>query len=263
MAIALGPIQQAATGSVVAGGAMNAGGAGAMSAGTADPRDFPGDGRRNPKGATAVALAAAAAFKTMANVLTQQYKDNKDNDEKKCKTFPYSDKGKECKGGKAHHMVPDRAWRSPGTRGTWTGNTPIDAILSDARESIPIVGQRYTGGYYYSNMDEGKGLSICVSGDEHSKIHDKYDREERKLGSSNKPQYTAKLPELEELAAEKISEVTGCNKERLLNDMYNHHRGLGFNDNTIVRADPSGISGLDMQKMNEVVTGKKPGGTGF
>lgn len=142
MVIALGPIQQAATGSVVAGGAMYPGDPGVMDARTAGAGDIPGGGRRNPKGATAVALAAAAAFKTMANVLTQQYRDNKDDDEKKCELFPYSERDKKCPKGmtdfstNAHHAIPDHSWRAGGatqktinaglkkavTRGHWLGN---------------------------------------------------------------------------------------------------------------------------------------------
>ena len=267
VAVLVNPIaQQTSIGTVTAGGAMNAGGAGAMGAGTADPGDFPGGGgRRDPRAAANALLAAklAAGMKTAANVLTQQYRDNENDDNKKCKTFPYSERGKECKGGKAHHMVPDRAWRSPGTRGKWTDIAPLDAALNNARESIPVVGQLYKGGYYYANMDEAKGLSICLSEKDHKDVHDRYDKEEKNIGLGNKPQYTAKLPELEELAAEKISAVTGCNKEKLLQEMRNHHRGLGFDDNTLLRADPHGVSELSIQKMGDLITSKTGGNTGF
>lgn len=241
-----------------------AGGATAAGAGTLDP-DFPGGGRRpGSRGAAAAAAAAAlaAGMKTAANVVTQTYRDNQDED-RKCKTFPYSQKGTECKGGKAHHMVPDRAWRSPGTRGKWTDVPPIDEALSNARESIPVIGERYKGGYYYGKMDEGSGLCICLSAKDHTEVHDLYDKEEERIGKSNTPQYTEKLIKLEELAAEKIAEVTGCSREKLLQDMKDHHENLGFGDNTLVRADPRGTSGLSVEKMGEHVTRKTPGKIDF
>lgn len=245
-----------AEGAVLTGGMPAAGAAG----GTMDP-DFPGGGRgpRSRRAAAAAAAAAlAAGMKTAANVVTQTYRDNEDKDQK-CKTFPYSQKGTECKGGKAHHMVPDRAWRSPGTRGKWTNVPPIDDALSNARESIPVIGQRYKGGYYYTKMDEGSGLCICLSEKDHSDVHDIYDEEEESLGKRKKPQYIAKLEELEKLAAEKISEITGCNKEQLFQDMKNHHDKLGLDDNTLVRADPRGRSGLSVEEMGKNVSAQKPG----
>jgi len=247
------------------GGGMPGMGAGAgAGAGTMDP-DFPGGGRRpGTRGAVAAAAAAALAsgIKSVANVVTQVYRDNQDKDQK-CKTFPYSQRATECKGGKAHHMVPDRAWRSPGTRGKWTNIPPIDDAINTARESIPVVGELYKGGYYYSNMDEGKGLCICLSEDEHKSVHGDYDPAEKKIGLSSNPMHTAKLSDLEELAALKVSNATGCSQEKILQELRDHHRGLGFKDDTILRADPSGTSGITVEKMGEYVRGKRSGEIGF
>lgn len=230
-----------------------------VAGGGMDP-DYPG---RGPSPRDLVNAALAAKLASLANTLTQTYKDNQDNNNKNCKTFTYNKKGTECKGGKAHHMVPDRAWRSPGTRGEWTSIPPIDAKLSDLRESIPGIGKLYKGGYYYSNMDEGKGLCICLTGDDHDKVHAIYDEIEKVAGLSNKPQYTAKLQQLEELAAKTISAVTGCNEEKLKEDLKNHHESLGFSEDTLVRADPRGASGLTIEKFSDLVFNKTPGKVGF
>ncbi|WP_208909779.1 hypothetical protein [Paracidovorax avenae] len=253
-----------AEGAVLTGaGGMPAMGAGA-GAGTMDP-DFPGGGRRpGTRGAAAAAAAAALAsgIKSAANVATQVYRDNQDKDQK-CKTFPYSQRATECKGGKAHHMVPDRAWRSPGTRGKWTNIPPIDDAINNARESIPVVGQLYKGGYYYTKMDEGSGLCICLSDKDHSDVHDIYDEEEETLGKGKDPQYVVNLVELERLAAEKISEITGCSEGQLFQDMKNHHDKLGLGDDTLVRADPRGKSGLSIEEMGKRVSSQKPGKISF
>lgn len=247
------------------GGGMPAMGAGAgAGAGTMDP-DFPGGGRRpGTRGAAAAAAAAALAsgIKSAANVATQVYRDNQDKDQK-CKTFKYSEKATECKGGKAHHMVPDRAWRTPGSRGKWTNIPPIDYALNEARESIPIIGERFKGGYYYEKMDEGKGLCICLSSKDHTKVHDSYDKTEKLLGESNVPEFTATLLELEQLAAKSISKITGCDEQVLLKDMQKHHRDLDFKDDTLLRADPSGKSGLTIDKMKDILYGKSSGKIGF
>lgn len=253
-----------AEGAVLTGaGGMPAMGAGA-GAGTMDP-DFPGGGRRpGTRGAAAAAAAAALAsgIKSAANVATQVYRDNQDKDQK-CKTFPYSQRATECKGGKAHHMVPDRAWRTPGSRGKWTNIPPIDEAINTARESLPVVGDLYKGGYYYSNMDEGKGLCICLPDEEHKKVHKRYDPLEREVGISGDPEYTAKLITLEDLAAGEISKVTGCSKEELLQGMKDYHEKLGFKDDTLLRADPGGKSGLTIEKMGDLVGKKKPGKIDF
>jgi len=255
-----------AEGAVLTGaGGMPAMGAGANAgAGTMDP-DFPGGGRRpGTRGAAAAAAAAALAsgIKSAANVATQVYRDNQDKDQK-CKTFPYSQRATECKGGKAHHMVPDRAWRTPGSRGKWTNIPPIDDAINTARESIPVVGDLYKGGYYYANMDEGKGLCICLSESEHKEVHEKYDPAEKERGIANDPQFTATLLQLEEMAANAISKVTGCDKEKLFQDMKRHHDALGFEGERILRADPSGRSGLTIEKMAEIYRGKTSGKVGF
>ncbi len=251
-----------AEGAVLTGaGGMPAMGAGANAgAGTMDP-DFPGGGHRpGTRGAAAAAAAAALAsgIKSAANVATQVYRDNQNKDQK-CKTFPYSQKATECKGGKAHHMVPDRAWRTPGSRGKWTSIPPLDDAINAARDSLPVVGEMYKGGYYYSNMDEGKGLCICLSEEEHKKLHEYYDPQERVLGETNNPKYIEKLLTLEELAAKYTSKVTGCSEDRLLQEMKSYHEGLGFKDETLLRADPSGKSGLTMEKMGEYYREKTSG----
>lgn len=253
-----------AEGAVLTGaGGMPAMGAGA-GAGTMDP-DFPGGGRRpGTRGAAAAAAAAALAsgIKSAANVATQVYRDNQDKDQK-CKTFPYSQRATECKGGKAHHMVPDRAWRTPGSRGKWTNIPPIDEAINTARESIPVVGDLYKGGYYYANMDEGKGLCICLSAGDHTDVHNVYDKAERALGEGNDPQFTATLLELEELAAKSISKITGCDEQELLKKMQKHHEDLKFKDDTLLRADPGGKSGLTIDKMKDILYGKSSGNVGI
>jgi hypothetical protein len=266
MVIALGPLQQAATGTVVTSGAMGAGGAGAMEAGTADPGDFPGGGgRRDPRAAANALLAAklAAAMKTAANVLTQRYQDNEDNDKKKCELFPYSERDKKCPKGmtdiktNAHHAIPDHCWRAGGI----TQKT-INAGMKNAGDSGGLLGKLVQhfgmdgtqalddllpgGSYYDARMNKEKGLSICVTGNgknlQHGAIHKAMDSLEDQLGAKGDPKYTATLKDMEEAAAESISKVTGCDKQNLKDQLRKYHNDLGFNEpeKTLLRADSGG-----------------------
>ena len=287
MVIALAPIQQAATGTVVTGGAMGAGGAGAMGAGMADPGDFPGGGggRRDPRAPANAALAAAltTAAKTAANVLTQQYRDNKDDDEKKCELFPYSERDKKCPKGmtdfstNAHHAIPDHSWRAGGA----TQKT-INAGLKKSGDSGTLVGKLVEhfgmdgtqalddllpgGAYYDARMNKEKGLSICVTGKgktlQHGRIHKAMDKLEDKLGANGNPKYTATLEDMEKAAAESISEVTGCDKKNLEDQMRKYHEDLGFTEpkKTLLRADSGGKNTSQWGKDPIFGRGSKTGG---
>lgn len=246
MAIALGPIQQAATGTVAANGVMGAGGAGGMQAGTANPGDFPGGGgRRDPRAAANAALAAALAamLKSAANVLTQTYLDNGDNSNQKCKLFPYKNRDKECagKGQNAHHAIPDHCWR-PGSG--------IQKLMSDRFGSVgAAMGRKIddagsSKNYYFDNMNKGEGLAICVGGagktGTHGAIHTLFDAAEATLGEAGSPKYTAKLGDLEDAAAKAMSLATGCNEADLKKQLREYHDSKSHGPDTKLRADPYG-----------------------
>ncbi len=261
--ILIGPAVQGgmAEGAVITGaGAMQS--RAGVAGGGMDP-DYPGRGP-SPRDLANAVLAAKLA--SAANTLTQIFRDNQDNNEKKCKTFQYSEKGKECKGGKAHHIVPDRDWRSPGDRGVWTNVAPIDLALNDARQNLPLIGKVWKGGYYYDKMDEGRGLCICLSEKEHALVHAVHDPAEAALGQNAKPMYTTNLKTAEELAAKSVSSVTGCDEKKILDALTDHHRKLGFHDETVLRADPYGNSGLTADKFLEAtkeISRQKSGNIGF
>jgi hypothetical protein len=188
-----------------------------------------------------------------SNVDTNRYKDNKRDEDNKCKLFPYSERGAECKDGNAHHIVPDRAWRSPGQRGSIsTGSELVNDGVDDLLQKM-LPWRR--GGYYYgARMDEETGLCICVPSEEHREIHKDYDQRERALGASNTPQWTAKLGDLEDMATTSVSKATGCDKAKMQEQLRSYHQRLGFDSDTMVRADPSGRSGLTMEKFAETLS---------
>ncbi|MDQ1829723.1 hypothetical protein [Massilia scottii] len=201
---------------------------------------------------------ALLLLSTLANVLTNRYKDNKDEEEKdKCKVYPYSDAKKECPDGRSHHIVPDRSWRSPGTRGPNSGKISISALV-DAMldEVLPWRG----GGYYYAGkMDEKKGQCICVTTAEHTEVHLLHDAAEKMVGEAATPKYTATLDELEEIGADSVSAVTKCDAKKIKDTLRDRHQALGLDKDTLLRADPRGQSGLTMEKFGEVLRNKALG----
>lgn len=251
-----------AEGAVLTGaGGMPAMGAGA---GPVDP-DVPGGARRpGRRGAvvTATATALGVGAKSIANVATQVYRDNQDNEDKKCLLFPYSERAEKCPKGtgelttNAHHAIPDHCWRTGGV----TQKT-INTGLKEAGNTETLIGKMAEhygmqatqklddllpgGDYYYSQMDKEKSLAICVTGKgkklQHGDIHKQMDRLEDALGAKSKPQYTATLGQMEEAAAESISNVTGCDKQDLINQMRKYHDTMKLDpDKTILRADSGG-----------------------
>ena len=65
---------------------------------------------------------------------------------------------------------------------------------------------------------------------------------EDELGAEGNPKYTATLEDMEKAAAESISEVTGCDKKNLEDQMRKYHEDLGFTEpkKTLLRADSGG-----------------------
>lgn len=110
-----------------------------------------------------------AALMGLLNVLTNRLKDNQnDEEDDKCKIYSYKDRNKECPGGRSHHIVPDRCWRSPGTRRQRTGIISYGTIVDQLLDKL--LSDR-GGGYYYANkMDDSKGQCICVSTEQQSNI---------------------------------------------------------------------------------------------
>ncbi|UOD28007.1 hypothetical protein INH39_21310 [Massilia violaceinigra] len=194
-----------------------------------------------------------AALMGLLNILTNRLKDNQnDQEDDKCKIYSYKDRDKECPGGRSHHIVPDRCWRSPGTRRQRTGiisyGTVIDQLLDKYLSSRG-------GGYYYAKkMDDEKGQCICVSEEQHAAIHKIYDSNEEIVGESADPQWTSTLENLEAIGSEAASTVTGCNVLKIKTTLRTRHDALGLDKDLLLRADPRGKSGLTMQKFGEALS---------
>ena len=155
-----------------------------------------------------------------------------------CVLRPYKDK---CPGGLTpHHCVPDHCFKKQDSQG---------------------------GGTYPGGIEHGDGLCICVSSAtkstnkhgksvsrddfttdkkhfdalaEHGRIHNLFDKAESTLGENGDPVNSAKLGDLEDAAAEAISEVTGCDKADLKMQMRKHHLHNGMHAKDKFRADPFG-----------------------
>ena len=219
----------------------------------------PSPGRRRPSGLDALGLVT---LKLLENLLTNRYKDNKDSDDgPNCKLFPYSEKNQECKGGKAHHIVPDRCWRSPGSRGKWTSIPPLDAVIDDTIQDLPGIGKLWKGGYYSTKMDEGKGMCICVTGEQHKAIHAMHDTAEKIIGDNAKPKFITTLKVEEELGARAVSAATGCSEATIAEKLRQYHDANSLPGDTKVRADPYGQSDLTIDNFNSIVN-IRTGGVG-
>lgn len=153
----------------------------------------------------------------------------------KCKLKPYKEG---CSGGKTpHHCVPDHCFKEKGKDGDYYPG----AVEHKDGLCICVEGatksSKPSGGHAkkkdYSSSDEHIAALA-----EHGRIHHKFDKLERQLGNNGTPKNTASLGELENKAAEAISEVTGCDKDDLKKQMRNHHKGL--DESTKLRADPYG-----------------------
>lgn len=87
---------------------------------------------------------------------------------------------------------------------------------------------------------------------QHPKIHHVFDAAEVNLANENRQiglgEHVATLGQLEELAADVLSRITGCNKNSLRKQMRAYHHHKNFNKNTLLRAsetaDLSGNSTL-------------------
>lgn len=189
---------------------------------------------------------------TLMNVLAARYVDNKKEDDKeKCKIYPFSDAKKECPDGRSHHIVPDRSWRSPGTRRDSTGKISISAVVDAMLDKfLPDRG----GGYYYAGkMDEKKGQCICLTVEQHLATHKIFDDLEETIGIHANPQWTASLDTIEKIGAKSVSLITKCNEAKIKNDLRAAHEKMGLTKEKPLRADPKGKSGLTMEKFGEVL----------
>ncbi len=187
-----------------------------------------------------------AALMGLLNILTNRLKDNKnDKEDDKCKIYSFKDAKKECPGGRSHHIVPDRCWRSPGTRRQKTGRISYGTIVDQLLDKF--LADRGGGYYYAGKMDDDKGQCICVTEKEHLAIHQIYDALEHDLGQAADPQWTATLDKLEKIGADSVQEITGCNATKIKGTLRNRHQALNLDGDTLLRADPRGRSGLTME----------------
>lgn len=136
---------------------------------------------------------------------------------KKCVLSPYGAQPKCCEPPKKtkHHVVPDHCFKSPGEDGNY-----------------------YNG---IKNMSHGKGLCICVTGEDknekrkqHARIHKKFD----KIEDDHYPTWSFKKAKT--AAAQACSDVTRCNKECLEHQINQYYKDKDVNDETVLRADSAG-----------------------
>jgi len=160
------------------------------------------------------------------------------NSDDQCVLRPYKDG---CPGGLTpHHCVPDHCFKKPDSQG---------------------------GGMYPGGLAHADGLCVCVAGStkskdkhgnsisredyttdkkhfndlaEHGRIHNLFDKAEADLGANGDPVNSAKLGDLEDAAAEAVSQVTGCDEADLKKQMRKHHLDNGMHANDKYRADPYG-----------------------
>ncbi|WP_197434725.1 DUF4150 domain-containing protein [Agrobacterium vitis] len=129
-----------------------------------------------------------------------------------------------------HHVVPDRAFRTPS-------------------------GELYGGGIPHAD-----GYSICVEGgtpifrgpnaNEHGLIHGLYNPIERSLGLKGSPVGTAHLEDLEQAGVNSAAAVTGCDPVDLLRQLQAYHRGeRNLSGSDLFRADPTGKINVDPESV--------------
>ncbi|UZZ13284.1 DUF4150 domain-containing protein [Ectopseudomonas mendocina] len=134
---------------------------------------------------------------------------------KKCMLTTYGAQPECCDGKTKHHIVPDHCFKGPGSEDYYSG---------------------------IKDMSHGKGLCICVSGKDknakrkqHARIHDSYDAIE-----DSQPDGKWTFAKARDAAADTCSEVTGCNKACLKQQMNQYYKDKGVNDSTVLRADSGG-----------------------
>lgn len=143
---------------------------------------------------------------------------------KKCVLTPYGAQPECCKDHTGdektkHHCVPDHCFKEPGDDGDY-----------------------YQG---IKDLSYGKGLCICVTGDDknekrkqHARIHKLFDKAEDDRRDNNGGKWT--FGEAKQEAVEAVGEVTKCNKACLKQQLEQHYAKKGVNDDTVLRADSTG-----------------------
>ncbi len=142
---------------------------------------------------------------------------------KKCVLAPYGSGMKCCDGKTKHHIVPDHCFKQPGESGTY-----------------------YPG---VKDMSYGKGLGICVSGEdkadsaggqllEHGKIHDDFARIENEYRDSNNGRWT--FEEASAVGADVCGFHTGCDPDCLAQQTQTYYADKGVGPKTQLRANAEG-----------------------
>ena len=151
-----------------------------------------------------------------------------------CRLRPHSEG---CEEGKTpHHCVPDHCFKEQGETGKYYPGAVEHAdglcvcVEGETKSSTPS-GERVKRGSFPTDQSHTAAIA------QHGKIHKKFDKLEKQLG---KKDGTAKLGELEDAAAEVVSEETGCDKDDLKKQMRDHHQAKGLGPDTRLRAQPSG-----------------------
>jgi hypothetical protein len=158
-------------------------------------------------------------------------------DESKCKLTPYKDG---CDDGKTpHHCVPDHCFHEKSGGKAYPGaiahKDGLCICVSGATKSSTPSGSRISkSGLGLSDDEHFAALA------EHGRIHKLFDALEGSLGAKGNPKNTASLGELENNAAHAIAKVTGCDPQKLKDQLRDHHQKNALGEDTKLRADPFG-----------------------
>jgi hypothetical protein len=157
--------------------------------------------------------------------------------DERCTLKPYKEG---CPAGQTpHHCVPDHCFKEAGRGGAYYPGAVKHAdglcvCVSGSTKSSAAAGGTVKQEEFGSATEHLAALA------EHGRIHMKFDKLESQLGNAGTPQGTAKLGDLEDAAAASVSEVTGCDKDKLKKQIREHHKSKGLGPDTKLRADPYG-----------------------
>ncbi len=179
-----------------------------------------------------------------------------------------------------HHCVPDHCWKATGRKtsrislagakpptmghgsglcicvdgsGKYSDSSAGDKYrqLSDAHKdklaNLQSAGDSKSLAATFKSQGKGhtSGTTAIVNNmGKHGQIHHTFDAAENSLAAKNRTnglgKNVATLDQLEDLAAETISKVTGCDKNDLKKQMRDYHHSCGIRKGTLLRANASG-----------------------
>jgi hypothetical protein len=152
-------------------------------------------------------------------------------DDSKCKLVTYKPDGQCPEGQTPHHCVPDHCFRQRAVPrlaadGVSFMRDAKNRLISDEGPRFPAASDPK------KPMEHKDGLCVCVAGEgkvaEHGRIHKLFDWAEQNLGETGSPKNAATIGQLENAAAHSVARVTGCDPQKLKDQMRDHHQKKGF-----------------------------------